>query len=133
MNQLTYKVYHKAFEPEAAHVANVYIDSDVPTLKALEEVFRKTNNVEGSWSLGPKLTRYEDEYDDSYEPFTQPKTIEEDNLDYFKNVEVVKYLRLNNDDDLMKYYGHRSTSVGDYVVVDGRTYTCENFGWGGIA
>ncbi len=116
MDILKYKVYHGAFEGTAVHVANVWINEDVPILEALEEVFRKTNNVEGSWSWGP------------YEGGSQvPNKLDEcENLDYFENVEVVRPLRIDKD---LGRVGHRSTSVGDFVVVDGDVYNCENFGW----
>ena len=47
-----YEVYHNAFGDKDIHVANVNIADDVPVMQALEVVFRKTNNIEGSWSKG---------------------------------------------------------------------------------
>jgi|TARA_R110002012_G_scaffold19749_2_gene70810 hypothetical protein len=119
MKLLKYQVYHKAYEPKAVHVANVYIKSDVPVHQALEEVFRKTNNLAGTWSGDLTFIQEKEEYD---------------NTDYFENVEVVEPLRV--DEDGFKR-GHRSTSVGDYVVVDGndgfKTYNCEDVGWKEVA
>jgi|ETNvirenome_2_60_1030617.scaffolds.fasta_scaffold02981_5 hypothetical protein len=117
MDTLKYEVYHKAFEPVAVHVANVWINEDVPVIEALEEVFRKTNNVEGSWSYGPYIEKTEG-------------LDECDNPDYFENVEVVQPLKIDKD---LGRIGHRSTSVGDFVIVDStddfEIYKCENFGW----
>jgi len=119
MKLLKYQVYHKAYEPKAVHVANVYIKSDVPVNQALEEVFRKTNNLAGTWSGDLTFIQEKEEYD---------------NTDYFENVEVVEPLRV--DENGFKR-GHRSTSVGDYVVVDGndgfKTYNCEDVGWKEVA
>ena len=105
-----YEVYHNAFGDKDIHVANVNIADDVPVMEALEVVFRKTNNIEGSWSKGPT-------FDFKGETF--------DNSDYSENVEVVKSLLVKDGVE----WGHRSTSVGDYVIVDGTKYNCANVGW----
>ena len=107
---MKYKVYHNAFGDKDVHVANVEIAGYIPVMKALEECFRKTNNVEGSWSKGPTYVHDGVTYD---------------NGDFSENVEVVKPLVVK---DGIKW-GHRSTSVGDYVVADNITYKCDNVGW----
>ena len=107
---MQYQVYHKAFEQEATHVANVELDDTIPVEQGLEKVFRMTNNVEGSWSKGP-----------TYEYAGQTYK----NYDYFKNVEVVKPLAVKNNVE----WGHRSTSCGDYVVVNGEKWLCAMVGW----
>ena len=104
---MKYEVYHHSFGDKDVHIANVEIAGYVPVMQALEECFRKTNNIDGSWSKGPIINGY-------------------DNSDYSENVEVVKPLTV---DDKGVEWGHRSTSVGDYVVVDGVKYICEMAGW----
>jgi len=107
---MKYEVYHNAFGDKDIHVANVNIADDVPVMEALEVVFRKTNNIEGSWSKGPT-------FEVKGETF--------DNADYSKNVEVVKPLLVKDGVE----WGHRSTSVGDYVIVNGTKYNCAMVGW----
>ena len=107
---MKYEVYHNAFGDKDIHVANVNIADDVPVMEALEVVFRKTNNIEGSWSKGPT-------FDFKGETF--------DNSDYSENVEVVKPLVVKDGIE----WGHRSTSVGDYVIVNGTKYNCAMVGW----
>ena len=106
-----YEVYHNAFGDQDVHIANVNIADDVPVMEALEVVFRKTNNIEGSWSKGPTFE-------------VKGETL--DNLDYSENVEVVKPLYIDEDG---REWGHRSTSVGDYVIVVGTKYNCAMVGW----
>ena len=108
---MIYEVYHNAFGDKDVYVANVNIADDVPVMEALEEVYRKTNNIEGSWSKGPTFE-------------FKGQTIK--NSDYSENVEVVKPLYV---DEEGVEWGHRSLSVGDYVIVDGTKYNCANFGW----
>jgi len=108
---MKYEVYFNAFGDKDIHVANVNIADDVPVMEALEEVYRKTNNIEGSWSKGPT-------FDFKGQNIT--------NVDYSENVEVVKPLHV---DDEGVEWGHRSLSVGDYVIVDDTKYNCANFGW----
>lgn len=107
---MQYQVFHKAFEQEAMHVANVELNDNIPVEEGLEKVFRMTNNVDGSWSKGPTYTFAGETYD---------------NPDYFKNVEVVKPLEVKDN----KEWGHRSTSCGDYVVVNGEKWLCAMVGW----
>ena len=108
---MKYEVYHNTFGDKDVHVANVEIAGYVPVMKALEECFRKTNNIEGSWSKGPTFVH---------------EGVTYDNKDYSENVEVVKPLKV---DAKGVEWGHRSTSVGDYVVADGVKYKCDMVGW----
>ena len=48
-----------------------------------------------------------------------------ENADYSEDVEVVKPLLVKDGIE----WGHRSTSVGDYVIVDGTKYKCAMVGW----
>ena len=107
---MKYEVYHNAFGDKDIHVANVNIADDVPVMEALEVVFRKTNNIEGSWSKGPT-------FEVKGEIFN--------NVDYSEDVEVVKPLLVKDGIE----WGHRSTSVGDYVIVNGAKYNCAMVGW----
>jgi hypothetical protein len=108
---MIYEVYHNAFGDKDIHVANVTVDDTVPVKTALEIVFRKTNNIEGSWSKGPTYVWEGETFD---------------NPDYSENVEVIAPLKKGKDGNT---YGLRSTSVGDYVVVNGTKYNCEMVGW----
>lgn len=107
---MQYQVYHKAFEQEATHVANVELEDSIPVEKGLEIVFRKTNNVEGSWSKGPTFTH---------------QGVEHENLDYSEEVDLVKPLVVKDGVE----WGHRSTSCGDYVIVNGDKWLCAYVGW----
>ena len=108
---MKYEVYHNAFGDKDVYVANVNIADDVPVMEALEEVYRKTNNIEGSWSKGPTFV-------------FKGETI--NNPDYSENVEVVKPLYF---DEEVVEWGHRSLSVGDYVISNGKKYNCAMVGW----
>ena len=105
-----YEVYHNAFGDKDVHIANVNVDDNVPVMDALEIVFRKTNNIEGSWSKGPTF---------------EFENVMHENADYSEDVEVVKPLLVKDGIE----WGHRSTSVGDYVIVDGTKYKCAMVGW----
>ena len=107
---MQYQVYHKAFEKEATHVANVNLADNMPVKEALEVVFRKTNNIDGSWSKGPTFTH---------------DGVEHKNMDYSEEVELVKPLTIKDGVE----WGHRSTSCGDYVIVNGDKYMCAMIGW----
>ena len=107
---MKYEVYHNAFGDKDVHIANVNVEDNVPVMDALEIVFRKTNNIEGSWSKGPT-------FEVKGEIF--------DNADYSEDVEVVKPLLVKDGVE----WGHRSTSVGDYVIIDGIKYNCAMVGW----
>jgi len=94
------KVIHKAFEDTATHVATVSAPHAVVT-EALEFAYRYTNNIDGSWSM--KI-----------------------GSDANDAVEVVAPLYTDADG---KQWGHRSTSVGDVMIVEGVEYTVSGFGF----
>ena len=102
------QVFHKAFEDTATHVATVTAPS-TDVMEALEYAYRWTNNVMGSWSI-------------------QKEMLGEDfaNGDLNTNVTVEAPLHVGDDG---KEWGHRSTSVGDYMVVDGTEYSVASFGF----
>ncbi|MAS48181.1 MAG: hypothetical protein CL557_12340 [Alphaproteobacteria bacterium] len=92
-------VIHKYFEElhglDPITVASVRVPNNILNVDdVLEYAWRWTNNVSGSWSR---------------------KENPKDNDDFNPNVIVLKPL----DEDGR---GHRSTSVGDHMVYDGKTY-----------
>jgi hypothetical protein len=97
-------VIHKAFEDAPITVAEVETTlNDVD--EALEYAFRWTNNVMGSWSR-PEKTFSNGETNGDYNPFvTRIAPLHEGGM------------------------GLRSTSVGDQMVVEGKTYEVAGFGF----
>lgn len=121
------QVIHAAFEDEPVYIANYdpnyeptdtykkYLSDETVDVKAvLEDVWRATQNVNDSWSNFSCITEGNDR-----------------NLDYSNNITVKKDLPVIKG----KTYGHRSTSVGDYMIVEfGNTpiyncYIAENVGF----
>jgi hypothetical protein len=97
------KVIHKArFEDEKDQfVATVLVPTDTDPIEALEYAYRWTNNVEGSWSIKKK------EFEGGRK-----------NGDYNDFVKVVEPLEVIDG----KEWGHRSTSSGDHMILNGDTY-----------
>lgn len=102
------QVIHAAFEDEPEYVANYnpnfeptdtykkYLsDEKVEVEAVLEDVWRATQNVADSWSNGDATGEFDYNVDKS------------PNIVVLKDLPVIKG----------KTYGHRSTSVGDYVIV----------------
>tara|TARA_A100001035_G_scaffold201365_1_gene161675 strand:- start:993 stop:1322 length:330 start_codon:yes stop_codon:yes gene_type:complete len=101
-------VVHTAFEDAPRIVAEV----EAPHAKveeALEYAYRWTNNVMGSWSIKREM-------------------ISEDyaNGDLNDAVTVKAPLHV---DDKGNEWGHRSTSVGDMMHVDGRSFEVARMGF----
>ena len=103
------QVIHAAFEDKPVYIANYnpnyeptdtykkYLSNEKVEVEAvLEDVWRATQNVNDSWSNFSCITEGNDR-----------------NLDYSNNITVVEDLPVIKG----KTYGHRSTSVGDYVIV----------------
>ena len=97
-------VVHKAFEDTPQIVAEVEAPHAVVE-EALEYAYRWTNNVMGSWSI--KKKNFEDG---------------EPNGDLNDNVVVKAPLHKGG-------MGLRSTSVGDMMHVDGRSFEVAGFGF----
>tara|TARA_B100000925_G_scaffold280421_1_gene251148 strand:+ start:25 stop:342 length:318 start_codon:yes stop_codon:yes gene_type:complete len=97
-------VVHKAFEDTPQIVAEVEAPHAVVE-EALEYAYRWTNNVMGSWSI--KKKNFEDG---------------EPNGDLNDNVVVKAPLHEGG-------MGLRSTSVGDMMHVDGRSFEVAGFGF----
>jgi hypothetical protein len=94
------------------HVANVDAPDHYDTESALEYAFRRLQNIEGSWSMGPNLG------------FTNIHEI--DNPDYDPNITVLKPFREGEDG---RKYGHRSCSLFDRMIVDGKIFEVDSFGF----
>ena len=103
------QVIHAAFEDEPSYVANYdpnyeptrtykkYLSDETVEVEAvLEDVWTSTQNIEDSWSNFSCIAEGNDR-----------------NLDYSNNITVVEDLPVIKG----KTYGHRSTSVGDYMIV----------------
>ena len=101
-------VIHAAFGDTPHTVALV----DVPELPSLSETleyaYRWTNNVMGSWSI-------KKEFFDDGEP----------NGDFNPNVTVMKPLEVIDG----KEWGHRSTSMGDQMLVGNKKYVVAMMGF----
>ena len=101
-------VVHTAFEDAPRIVAEV----DAPQAKveeALEYAYRWTNNVMGSWSIKREM-------------------ISEDYANGDLNDAVTVKAPLHVDDKGQEW-GHRSTSVGDMMHVNGRTFEVASLGF----
>jgi hypothetical protein len=98
-------VIHKAFEEIPVAVAEVNVPAEISDNieEALEYAYRWTNNIQGSWSR-----------DDI-----------EDNGDYNSN--VTRLVPLKNG------YGLRSTSARDHMIVEGKVYEVDFFGFKEVA
>lgn len=96
------KVIHAAFEDAPIHVATVRVESSGITA-ALEDAYRMTQNLRGSWSKPEQFIHNSEVFD---------------NLDFDARVYVEAPLHVKNGIE----YGLRSTSVGDRVEVDGEVY-----------
>lgn len=112
---MKYTLVHSAFLRNGEYptkVANFFYEDDQDTESCLEDIFRRSQNIEGSWSKGKTLL-----WDG----------VVEENSDYNDNMELL--VTLKEYKETGELIGLRSTSVGDHVVVDGDIYKCDNFGW----
>ena len=100
-------VIHKAFEDAPVTVAEVETTLNVVE-EALEYAYRWTNNVMGSWSR-PEKTFEDGMENGDYNPF------------------VTTLAPLKNG------MGLRSTSMGDQMIVDGKTYEVAMCGFEEVA
>jgi hypothetical protein len=116
------KIVHAAFEDQPVHIANYKLTvadqiflfrGKYKVEDLLECAYKGTQNIHDSWS-NPSC---KGDYD--Y------------NVDKLANVDVLKPLTVIKG----KIYGHRSTSVGDYMIVQYQDldveslYICENVGF----
>lgn len=112
MNTAT--VIHSAFEDKPVVVAKIYV-GDWTGEKALNYVYRATQNIEGSWSKGKTIEWDGQTYD---------------NEDYDENITVLADLPVGKDG---KVYGLRSTSMGDKIILGGKTYEVAMVGFKEVA
>lgn len=110
----TATLIHSAFTDTPKVVAEIYV-GDWTGDKALDYVYRATQNIEGSWSKG-KTFEWEG------------KTYT--NEDYDENITVIAPLKVGKDGNT---YGHRSTSMGDRIILGGKTYEVAAFGFKEVA
>ena len=89
-------VIHTAFEDTPRTVAFVEV-GDRTGVDALEYAYRRTQNIEGSWSKGPT-----NEWDGETH----------DNGDYSEDITVMAPLHVKEGVE----YGLRSTSMGDHIL-----------------
>ena len=101
-------VIHAAFGDTPHTVAFVDADPSMSLSEKLEYAYRWTNNVMGSWSI-------KKEFFDDGEP----------NGDFNPNVTVMKPTEVIDGQE----WGHRSTSVGDQMLVGNKKYVVASFGF----
>ena len=101
-------VIHTAFEDKPSTVAFVDVPEFPTLIEKLEYAYRWTNNVMGSWSIKKKVF-------DNGEP----------NGDFNPNVTVMKPTEVIDGQE----WGHRSTSVGDQMLVGNKKYVVASFGF----
>lgn len=104
-------VIHTAFEDAPRTVAFVEVGNiDVLGVDAaLEYAYQKTNNIMGSWSMGP-------EFEDGTA-----------NGDYCEDVTVMAELPVSKRTG--QTMGLRSTSMGDQILVGTKKYKVDMFGF----
>jgi hypothetical protein len=108
----TIEVKHTAFRGTGETVALVEVDENLSLPEKLQYAFRWTNSIEGSWSVKVKSIKHEGK--------------DYPNGDYNENVTVVTPLYKDEDG---QEYGHRSTSVGDQLVINDQVYVVASFGF----
>ena len=103
-------VIHTAFEDTPRTVAFVEVGDRTGT-DALEYAYRRTQNIDGSWSKGPVI-----EWEGQ----------EHDNGDYSLDITLMAPLHKDKDG---KEWGHRSTSMGDHILFGTVKYRVDSFGF----
>ena len=103
-------VIHTVFEDAPTTVALIEV-GDMTENEALNYAFRATQNIDGSWSRGVTFEHAGVEYD---------------NPDFDQNVKVMAALPVSK----MGYtMGHRSTMVGDQILVGTKKFVVEFSGF----
>jgi hypothetical protein len=103
-------VIHTAFEETPRTVAFVDVPDDMPVMTALEYAYKRTNNIEGSWSKG-------ETFEWEGETFVNP--------DFSEDVTVMAPLPVVDGVE----YGLRSTSMGDQMLFGTTKYKVAAFGF----
>lgn len=101
MSRAKAAVVHRAFEPNSRTVAFVDV-GDRETMKALEHAYFRTQNIHDSWSLKMEI-------------------------DGSDEVDVVGEFPVNKKTG--QTMGIRSTSMGDKILLDGKTWFVDMFGF----
>jgi len=109
------KIFHANREGLMQAVALVRIPDGMSVDDALERAYAATQNIEGCWSQGEQIESL----------FHKGEMM--DNPDYSPAVTV---LAPNRERDGRKF-GHRSTDVGDLMIVepDGQVWSVDSFGF----
>ena len=97
-------VIHTAFEETPNTVAFVDVPDNWEVEEALEYAFKRTNNIEGSWSKGPEIEMDGMIYQ---------------NPDFSEDVTVMTPLPVDSDG---KEWGLRSTSMNDQMLFGTKKY-----------
>jgi len=103
-------VIHKDFETNKQEAVAVVTFNGTDIIAGLDYAYRWTNNLDGSWSQGEEFAMDGQLYD---------------NPDFNENVKVLAPLRKF----MGRTIGHRSSSVGDTMIVDGEAYKVASFGF----
>jgi hypothetical protein len=103
-------VLHNDFETNKREVVAAVTFDGTDIDAGLEYAYRWTNNLDGSWSQGEEFS-----YDGRLY----------DNPDFNPNVKVLAPLP----NHFGRTIGHRSSSVGDIMIVDGEAYKVASFGF----
>lgn len=106
-------VFHSAYEPEPVYVATVKLDDSLEVWEALEEAWKLTQNLMGSWSQGSVIRSL------------TGNLVE--NPDFDERVTVVAELPKHKVTG--ETLGLRSTSMGDFIIVKGQLYRAAMFGF----
>lgn len=107
-------VIHAAFGDVPHTVAFVNVPEDYDVTEALEYAYRRTQNIEGSWSKGKTFEWDGEVYD---------------NPDFSEDVTVMAPLHERDG----KTYGLRSTSMGDQMLFGVDKYEVSAFGFEKVA
>jgi len=105
-------VIHTAFEDVPRTVALVQVPDYMDDVQALEFAFEKTNNIMGSWSLGPAVA-------------IDGEMIK--NPDYCERVTVMSALPVSKRTGAVM--GLRSTSMGDQMLLGTKKYQVAMIGF----
>ena len=103
-------VIHTAFEDSPRTVAFVNVPDEFSADMALEYAYKRTNNIEGSWSK-PQVFEWEGEV--------------VANPDFSEDVTVMAPLPVHDG----KEFGLRSTSMGDQMLFGTKKYKVAAFGF----
>ena len=111
-NTTSVQVIHSAYEDQPVLVATINCQSPKTIFHALEQAFYLTQNIDESWSMT----------DLSFRQKLYPFDSELQNAELI--VEAPLHVQASG-----KVLGLRSTSVGDQMMIDGKSYTVAGVGF----